>query len=133
MPMIAARCPAAASQLEEELSKGVASESTSIVAASVALAKLQVEGYDAPNWRDLLRGQRPPPVERPEPGDFRHGWQYYASKAREEYHLKKHVVPASERPEQALLKSQAGRNCARALTAVPRQWKGRPKASDASY
>ena len=85
LPMIAARCPAAASQLEEELRKGVASESASVVAASAALAKLQVEGYEAPDWRDVLKGQRPPPVERPEPGDFRHGWQYYAASRAETY------------------------------------------------
>ena len=119
LPMIAARCPAAASQLEEELKKGVASESASVVAASAALAKLQVEGYEAPDWRDVLKGQRPPPVERPEPGDFRHGWQYYAASRTETYTRDGEFFASCSKATRALVRSQAGRCSGCHLTVLP--------------
>ena len=111
LPMIAVRCPAVVSQLKEELRKEVASESASVVAASAALAKLQIEGYEASHWRDVLRGQRPPPVERPEPGDFRHGWQYYAAFPTETYTRDGEFFASCSKAIRALVRSGRCSGC----------------------
>ena len=86
-----------------------------------ATQRLSAEGFEPPLWEELAAGRKPP---NPEPGDvdpgeWRHGWQYFASSAREAYHLDNRVLPHCTRAEQALLRSHSGRNSARALTAVP--------------
>ena len=82
---------------------------------------LKREGFQHPSWIAVAEGERPPQPDPKEldPGEWRHGWQYFASTAREEHHLKERVRPHSTQAEKTLLRSQAGRNCARALTAVP--------------
>ena len=82
---------------------------------------LQREGFVPPGYVALAEGAKPegPAQEEVDPGEWRHGWQYHASTIRGEFHLKNRVEPASNKAEQALLKSQAGRNCIRVLIAVP--------------
>ena len=79
------------------------------------------EGFEAPGFIALAEGAKPeqPRQEELDPGEWRHGWQYFASKTREEHFLENFVRPACTPQEQTLLLSQQGRNNARALTAVP--------------
>ena len=82
---------------------------------------LRAEGYRPPTYEELAAGARPPnpPPNELDPGEWQHGWQYFASSAREKHYLQNTVLPRCSRSEQALMRSQAGRNSARALTAVP--------------
>ena len=82
---------------------------------------LQAEGFEQPSWPALAEGARPeqPNPSELDPGEWRHGWQYFASTAREVYHLEHKVKPRCSEAELSLLRSQSGRNCARGLTAVP--------------
>ena len=60
-----------------------------------------------PSWAQLRSGARPPPVERAEPGEWQHGWQYYASSSLE-YHYRETVVLAqSAAADQAHLRSHS--------------------------
>ena len=91
LPMIQQRCPALAAKVLEELEKGVGSSATSCVAAGIAKATLEHEGYGTCPWRQLVQGERPPEVDRPEPGEYRHGWQYHAAARRETHYRKARV------------------------------------------
>lgn len=75
-----------------------------------------------PRWRDVWDGARPSAREGPqleEPGTWEHGWQYYASSARDTYYREHHVLPALSRTDCATLRSGAGPRAAAWLWAVP--------------
>ena len=76
---------------------------------------------DVPTLNDILMGVRPATVaaRQLDPGEFAHGWQYYASATREYHFRRTHIFPNVSEAQCALLRSQSGRNSARALTAVP--------------
>ena len=86
-----------------------------------AVHTLRAEGFEPPNFIALAEGAKPeqPTQDEVDPGEWRHGWQYFAAKTREEFYLEHTALPSCTRTEQALFRSQAGRNCARALTALP--------------
>ena len=119
LPMMMERCPAAATKLLEELEKGVLSNASSCAAAAAARATLEHEGYSTCSWKRLAQGERPPQVDRPEPGEYRHGWQYHAAARRETHYGDGAVLANCDRPTQALLRSQAGRCAGCHLTLLP--------------
>ena len=86
-----------------------------------AARTLSNEGFKLPTYVDLAERAKPaaPDPQELDPGEWRHGWQYHASSAREADHRRNRVLPRLTTPERALLRSQAGRNYTRALTAVP--------------
>ena len=101
------------------LEKGLHSSASSCVAVAAARATLEEEGYHTPTWTQLAQGERPFLVDRPEPGEYRHGWQYHAA-AQTETHYRDGVVFANcNRAAQALLRSQAGRCAGCHLTLLP--------------
>ena len=75
---------------------------------------LSAEGFTfLPFWDDILGGARPPPFdpqEPPEPGEWRHGWQFYAASARDNFFRTRTLFPGVSRSCQALLRSQSGPN-----------------------
>ena len=72
-----------------------------------------------PSWAQLRSGARPPPVERAEPGEWQHGWQYYASSSLE-YHFREIVVLAqSVAADQAHLRSHSGPGASEVLCCAP--------------
>jgi hypothetical protein len=82
-------------------------------------AALRLEGADLPTWRELCDGKSPPELtEIPEAGEFRHGWQFYCSNARE-LHAKRLFFRRVGRTEAQHLWSQAGPGAAAFLTAKP--------------
>jgi len=120
LPTLQQRFPHWTGNLVQELEAGN-EQRDCLKEALRAARRLRAEGFEPPSYEALAAGARPP---NPDPGEvdageWRHGWQYFASSAREAYYLEHSVLPHSTRAEQALLRSQAGRNCARALTAVP--------------
>ena len=120
LPTLQQRFPEKAAEYVTVLDTGLEDRQcfTEVLAAAQLLHR---EGFQPPTYRDLADGAKPPNPDpsKVDPGEWRHGWQYFASSAREEHHRRLQVLPRLTRPEQALLRSQAGRNCARALTAVP--------------
>eukprot|EP00973_Karenia_brevis_P021162 2909564-Karenia_brevis.AAC.1 len=68
---------------------------------------------------ELLMGARPSPEEEREPGEWAHGWQFWASKAREQ-HAREHIImPAMSDSCQALLRSQSGPCSGKLFALVP--------------
>ena len=81
---------------------------------------LEEEGCtQMPSWEEAALGAAAPYEDNPDAGEWRRGWQYHASSAREHHFLRRVVVPSSSRSRRALLLSQAGRGAGRWLTAVP--------------
>ena len=61
-----------------------------------------------PSWVELQGGKRPPSSENTEPGEWQHGWQYYAS-SNSEFHFRETVVIAQScAADQAHLRSHSG-------------------------
>ena len=64
---------------------------------------------EQPNWEALGRGLRPrPPAAAVEPGEWQHGWQYYASSSLEHHHREAVVLAQSCAADQAHLRSHSG-------------------------
>ena len=83
------------------------------------------EGFtDRPDWAQLGQTLEPPQLQgdgERDAGEWRHGWQYHASSAREQHFLEFHVRPSSSRAVRALLKSQSGPQAGAWLRAIPRE------------
>ena len=75
--------------------------------------------WDRPTWAAVAAGQRPPELTEAEPGEWKHGWQYYASSARETYHQKHRVLPYRFPNARAFILSQSGPKSGRALSVLP--------------
>ena len=83
---------------------------------------LVVGGWaDVPSWELVEQGARPP--DRPdaiaEPGEWRHGWQHCASRARSLFFCGHVLLPSLPPSHRALLRSQAGSHAAAWLQAIP--------------
>ena len=89
LPMIQARLPIMANAVMEGLEGnaqgciGELQESTRVLDASGFIGR--------PSWTSLRAGARPPPPTVAEPGEWQHGWQYYASSSLE-HHFRETVV-----------------------------------------
>ena len=80
LSQIKARHPRISAVLLSELAKGSASISASVRSAAAAADKLRSCGMsEQPSWSQAAQGARPPEPLDLEPGDFAHGWQFYAA------------------------------------------------------
>jgi len=108
-----------------ELDNPQPAHSAGLRAAQEAAALLDAERdisrptWSRPSWSAVAAGERPPEPTEAEPGEWKHGWQYYASSTRETYHQKHRVLPPRFRNARALILSQSGPKSGRALTALP--------------
>ena len=122
LPVLRRRCPEQAQCILSQLAAPGTEQAACLKAANEAAAALDQEGFaERPSWQAAFDGARPEPPQQAdrEPGEWQHGWQYYASSSRE-HHFKRTVVEPSLSPTcQALLRSQAGPQAGRAFTAVP--------------
>ena len=74
---------------------------------------------DMPTWQEASQGVAAPYAEDIDAGEWRRGWQYHASSARE-HHFSDHVVlPASCPSRRAMLLSQSGPGAGRWMKAIP--------------
>ena len=73
------------------------------------------EGFAAPTFREVTDGLKPetPDPSNVDPGEWAHGWQYYASDAREKHFREYSYLPRLRGASAALLRAQSGRNSAR--------------------
>ena len=98
-PMLRQRNPQAAGQLTALLraDAGPQGAPSCLQEAHHAREALCADGFAAcPSWQELWDGVRPAQAS-PEPGEWRHDWQYHASAARERRHRDDAVCPYSHR------------------------------------
>ena len=119
LPMMRTRNAAMARKILEQL-QGEARPNPCVEEARKARTRLQAAGWDnCPDWQEVWDGRRPENVEDAEPGEWRHGWQYYAASLLENQFRDGAVLPAMTSASQALLRSQAGPGAGACLTALP--------------
>ena len=85
-----------------------------------AAAHLDRDGFiGRPQWHDLRMGIRPGATHGAEPGEWPHGWQYYASSSSEHSFRKNVVLNQSCAADQAHLRSHSGPGASEALSVCP--------------
>ena len=72
-----------------------------------------------PAWADLVVGVRPPPANAYEPGEWAHGWQYFASSASEYFFRETTVLRQSCPSSQAHLRSHSRAGSSNVLHGCP--------------
>ena len=82
-------------------------QSKCLQAATQAQEALGTAGYQTPQWDLVWNGVRPEQVTESEPGEWRHGWQYFAATTRDEY-ARNAALENLDTGSQALLRSQSG-------------------------
>ena len=121
LPMTAQRCPLLAQRLHEELESG-RSSAHSLQEAHNAREQLLAAGYrECPTWAAVRAGARPPKPEELEPGEYAHGWQYFASSTLDTSFREEVMDSRLGRAHKALVRSQSGCNAGAHLTALPLQ------------
>ena len=88
-----------------------------------AALTLQSEGVSVPAWADLLNGlvaPLPSNDDSADPGEWKHGWQFYMSNFREHHH-RNLLLSQLNRADQARIRSCSGPNTSRWLTAIPKE------------
>ena len=77
--VVDARAPQVAAAALADLESPV-SNSSCLAELRTATRLLERQGFvERPTWVDLVAGKRPPEKEKAEPGEWNHGWQYFAS------------------------------------------------------
>ena len=106
--------------LMTELHKGVASGSASVREAAEAAELLSHEGFDVPAWDNFRDPEfKPPQPENAEPGEWKHGWQFHASAARDSHFAASAHLPLLSPPLRCLRTSQCGPCASRHFTVLP--------------
>ena len=113
MPMIRARHPEAAERLYEQLTEQRAA-TPSVQAVHQAQRHLTAKGYQCPDWQLVWNGARPTQGSEQEPGEWKHGWQYYAATRLETQFRVGAVLSSKDSASNALLRSQS-RLCFRSI------------------
>ena len=102
LPMIAERNPEVASEVVQKLSQEELLEG--------CLLELHTASHD---------GKRPPECNVRDPGEWPHGWQYWASSILDSRFRKLSMLAGCSAARQAHLRSHSGHNSGRALSHVP--------------
>ena len=72
-----------------------------------------------PSWANLRAGHRPPDIDQGEPGEWRHGWQYWSSSVSDSHHRKLTMLLGRTAARRAHIRSHSGRNAGIALAHCP--------------
>ena len=119
LPMVRARNPDLARSMLERL-EGSAEATECVTAAVEAQRRVKAAGYDqCPEWRAVWDGQRPEQTTEAEPGEWKHGWQYFAATHLEKQFRDGAVMTRRASSSNALLRSQSGRGSGAHLTTLP--------------
>ena len=109
LPRIRERHPRIADLVGVALFRGRFPEGSNLQAAATCRERLVDVGFDAPEWGDVARGQRPGrSPENRDPTEPRFGWQCLASADVERTFLQGVVWPELSPADRALLRSQCG-------------------------
>ena len=83
-------------------------------------ARLDREGFWwRPTWQALRDGARPEENVVGEPGEWQHGWQYWASSVSDSFYRKTSLLPVRPAASRAHLRSHSGSNAGTALAHAP--------------
>ena len=124
LQMIRERHPQMARALTETFAREDLLPDNSLGQVNACATHLQSQGnFRAPTWHALAHGMRPQQADGEErdrdPGEWQHGWQFYAADALERTYRNNSLLPQLQRGDQALLRSQSGLGAAAAFTALP--------------
>ena len=85
-----------------------------------AARRLDNEGFWwRPSWKALRDGRRPPTNTSSEPGEWLHGWQYWASSISDTFFRKSSLLSSRAAASRAHLRSHSGCNAGAALAHAP--------------
>ena len=85
-----------------------------------ASTRLDREGFWwRPSWQELRDGKRPPENTTGEPGEWQHGWQYWASSVSDSHFRKTTMLSVRSAASRAHLRSHSGLNAGAALAFAP--------------
>ena len=104
LPMLRERAPALTADICRALDAGAAGLPPGLRQAAEARRQLAQEGYETPTWTALALGARPPPTQDREMGEWAHGWQFWAARARDD-RAREGIMQRMQAPERALLRS----------------------------
>ena len=91
-----------------------------------ASTRLDREGFWwRPSWQELRDGKRPPENTTGEPGEWQHGWQYWASSVSDSYLRNTTMLSARSAASRAHLRSHSGLNAGAAWLSL-RQLRSMP-------
>ena len=119
---MAERVPELAERVTQELERGDSPIACVAQASAADATVTRPEFPQKPTWRELAEGARPPapdPDYEEEPGQWPHGWQFYASLGFITHHRETVVLPALDVKAQARLRSQSGAHAGDHITALP--------------
>ena len=116
--MMRARNPDLAAEYLAQLKKE-RPQSKCLQAATQAQEALETAGYQTPQWDLVWNGVRPEQVTESEPGEWRHGWQYFAAAQVENTYRASAVMSGAPLAANALLRSQSGPGAGAHLSALP--------------
>ena len=119
IPMLRKRAPSQAREILEQLSSPGPSSASCLQEVRQCGQVLEEVGFATPTWEAVWGGLRPSQPDLAEPGEWGHGWQYYASAKTESHHRSNVVVPSLSTTEMALLRSQSGCCAGRHLMLLP--------------
>ena len=119
--LLHARHPQFAQIVRMESERGPAAQSDVLRGVHDAMAALTAKGAQCPSWQELVAGTRAPDrgTTTPEPGEWRHGWQYAAATRRENHYRERALLPSLDDHTAALLQSQGGILSGRAFGLLP--------------
>ena len=119
LPMISERNPAVAEHVEHAMTQEVHHEGC-LAELHNACGRLDREGFWwRPTWSELRHGKRPPESVSSEPGEWKHGWQFWASSVSDTHFRKNSVLSRCTATRQAHLRSHSGHNAGVALACAP--------------
>ena len=119
LPMISERNPAVAEHVEHTMTQEVHHEGC-LAELHNACGTLDREGFWwRPTWSELRHGKRPPESTSSEPGEWKHGWQFWASSVSDTHFRKNSVLPRCTATRQAHLRSHSGHNAGVELACAP--------------
>jgi len=123
LAMIEQRAPTVAAAAVAELSaeRPAEDEQSCLAEARAAGELLSREGFvQRPSWDALRAGLRPQQhFGATEPGEWAHGWQFYASSTREHHFRRSELLSKSGPADCAHLRSHSGRHAGAALGGAP--------------
>ena len=118
LPMLQDRLPSISNQIADVLDGAQAPGCLGELQTTTQV--LDRNGFiSRPGWRALQGGARPPHQHGSEPGEWPHGWQYFASSASEHHFRETVVLAQSCAADQAHLRSHSGAGSSDVLCGCP--------------
>ena len=116
--MLDQRLPRVTEQIVTALTEGVPGEGC-LAELAAAASSLDRDGFvSRPSWVELRSGVRPMSYTA-EPGEWPHGWQYYASSSSEHHFRRSIVLASSSAADRAHLRSHSGIGAASVFNGAP--------------